>query len=167
MANTVVLFTRQSTEKILREGASGRWRLVPSHARQCKFAICTRNAKHSNVEGPEPHRSAFLVGKVKDITPSREKPGRYWIQFSEYALVDRPNVWNKGDRNPVRYAAIEELGIDPLKLKWELMPTTSHPPESMAQDGKAGVGLTMAEAKQGLSITFGVPPEAIEITIRG
>jgi len=28
-------------------------------------------------------------------------------------------------------------------------------------------GLTMAQAKKGLALTFGVSPEAIEITIRG
>jgi hypothetical protein len=167
MADTVVLFTRQSTERILREGGSGRWRLVPSHARQCKFAVCTRNAKHGNVEGSEPHRSAFLVGRIKDIMPSREKPGRYWIQFGEYARVDKPDVWNKGDRNPVRYSTTEEIGIDPLSLNWEPMPITSRPTESMSEEAGTTKGLTMAEAKQGLAITFGVPPEAIEITIRG
>jgi len=30
-----------------------------------------------------------------------------------------------------------------------------------------GSPLTMAEAKKGLALTFGVKPEAIEITIRG
>jgi len=167
MEDTIVLFTRQSTERILREGGSGRWRLVPSHARQCKFAVCTRNAKHSKVEGSEPHRSAFLIGKVKDIVPSREKPGRYWILFSEYARVDTPDIWNKGDRNPVRYSTIQALGIDPSRLKWEPMPTTSRPQESVAQETKPTGGLTMSEAKQGLAITFGVAPEAVEITIRG
>jgi hypothetical protein len=38
----------------------------------------------------------------------------------------------------------------------------THAPK-MAQAG----ALTMAQAKKGLSLTFGVAPEAIEITIRG
>ena len=166
MDDAIVLFTKQSIERILREGGSGRWRLVPSHARQRKFVVLTRNAKHPKVEGPEPHRSAFLVGKIEDILPSAEKPGRYWIKFREYARVSFSEVWNKGDRNPVRYSKLEDLSIDPSKLKWEPMPKSTNPdltPKS-AQLAKA---LTIAEAKEGLSMTFGVPAEAIEITIRG
>jgi hypothetical protein len=44
-------------------------------------------------------------------------------EFSEYALVSIPEVWVKGDwRNPVKYVALEDLGIDPAKLKWKPMP---------------------------------------------
>jgi len=34
-------------------------------------------------------------------------------------------------------------------------------------NGAGGKALTMAEAKKGLALAFNVPPEAIEITIRG
>jgi hypothetical protein len=36
-----------------------------------------------------------------------------------------------------------------------------------APAGKAIRAITIAEAKQGLAKTFGVSPEAVEITIRG
>jgi len=166
MDDAIVLFTKQSVEKVLRDGGSGRWRLVPSHARQRKFVVLTRNAKNPKVEGPEPHRSAFLVGKIGDIVPSTEKPGRYWIKFREYARLGLPEAWNKGDRNPVRYSKLEDLSIDPSKLKWEPMPNSSNP-DLMPKSAQHGKALTIAEAKEGLSMTFGVPAEAIEITIRG
>ena len=180
-----VVFTARSTERMLAEGGTSAWRLDPSHARRCKFAVCTRNA-HNNTwdqgdwpQGKEPHQAAFLIGKIRDVVPSLAPPennesseDRYLIQFSEFARVDIPNVW-KGYRNPVKYTALEELGIDPSTLKWEPMPKPQNAPAPVvetpsAAQPKATVGaLTMAEAKKGLALTFNVPPEAIEITIRG
>ncbi len=167
MAKSIVVFSRQSVDTILRSGGSGSWRLVRNHALQCGFAVCTRNAKHPKVEGPEVHHSAFLVGKIRDVVPSPRKPNRYWIQFSEYARVNIPDVWKKGDRNPVRYTTLEELGIDSSTLKWEQMPPANEVPEPKPHLIQPLGGLTMAEAKNGLAVTFGVPLEAIEITIRG
>jgi hypothetical protein len=169
-----VVFTAKSVERILHEGGTSSWRLDRNHARQCAFAVCTRNANADWVEGPEAHHSAFLVGKVRDVVPCLPTPEnkeaakkRYLIQFSEFARVNIPGTW-KGDRNPVKYATLEELGIDPSKLKWEAMPESAKAPEPAAQVKAFGVQpLTMAEAKKGLALTFNVAPEAIEITIRG
>jgi hypothetical protein len=132
------------------------------------FAVCTRNANADWVEGPELHHSAFLVGKVREVVPSPKHADRCLIEFSEYALVNIPDVW-KGDRNPVKYAAIKDLGIDPSTLKWEPMPAPAKPRSPVREVNKPnGVGaLTMAEAKKGLALTLGVLPEAVEITIRG
>jgi hypothetical protein len=109
-----------------------------------------------------------LVGKIRDVVQDPNYPGRYLIQFSEFSRVNIPDAW-KGDRNPVKYAELRELGIDPSQLEWERMPEpneTSSPTtevKALAVDAP----LTMAEAKKGLALTFGVAPEAIEITIRG
>lgn len=166
-----VVFTAKSVERILREGGTSSWRLDRNHARKCVYAVCTRNANADWVEGPEDHHSAFLVGKVKDIGPSPDTEGRYLIEFTEYARVKVPDVW-KGDRNPVKYAAIEDLGIDFTKLDWKPMPARTEATKATSVRREANqtatLGpLTMAEAKKGLALTFGVPAEAIEITIRG
>lgn len=165
-----VIFTYKSIETILNEGGTSSWRLDRNHARQCAYVVCTRNAHAEWVEGPEAHQSAFIIGKVSDVVPSPTNKDRYLIQFSEYALVDIPNAW-KGDRNPVRYSTTDELGIDFAKLDWKSMPESapqseaSPPPARKAND--EAQPLTMSEAKKGLALTFGVAPEAIEITIRG
>lgn len=167
------VFTAKSVERILREGGTSSWRLDRNHARQCAFTVCTRNANADWVEGPEAHHSAFLVGKVRDVVPSPdpEFEDRYLIQFSEYARVNIPDAW-KGDRNPIKYAAsLKDLGIDSSTLKWEPMPESVASPEPRSQvapiKGTDVAPLTMLEAKKGLALTFGVPPQAIEITIRG
>jgi hypothetical protein len=170
-----LIFTAKSVETLLKEGGTSSWRLDRNHARHCTFAVCTRNAHADWVEGPEAHHAAFIVGKVSDVVPAPTRPGRYLITFSEYALVDVPNVW-QGDRNPVRYSTLDEikkLGVDIATLKWMPMPPPAPEDEDTEvelpparADGKIGA-LTMSDAKKGLALTFGVAPEAIEITIRG
>ncbi len=69
----------------------------------------------------------------------------------------------------MRYTSLSELRIDPAKAKFKSVPQG---PASPARAGRfaadAPVGmLTIAEAKKALAATFGVKPEAVEITIRG
>jgi hypothetical protein len=175
----VVVFTAKSVERILSEGGTSAWRLDRSHARRSTYAVCTRNAGARWVEGKEEHRSAFLVGRIGDVIrckPTPENPkapdNRFLITFSEYAQVDLPDVW-AGGRNPVKYESAEALGINFSSLKWERMPqpndVTVPSPRSphLATVRSMDRPLTMAEAKKGLALTFNVPTEAIEITIRG
>jgi hypothetical protein len=174
-----IVFTARSTERILREGGTASWRLDRKHARRCIYAVCTRNAHHHLAEGSEAHHSAFLIGRISDVvlapdhmgligdTPQAAGKHRYLIQFSEYAPLNIPEVW-KGDRNPVKYGTLGELGIDVSTLNWQPMPAVLAPVSGGTAVKGAEVGaLTMAQAKTGLALTFGVPPEAIEITIRG
>jgi hypothetical protein len=71
----------------------------------------------------------------------------------------------------VRYTSLDALGIDPRKLKWQPMPEGAErqapsPAAPMTSASSAG-RLTIGDAKKALAATFGVKPEAIEITIRG
>lgn len=174
----IAVLTFKSREHILSVGGTCSWALNRANARKFEFAVCTRNANTREAEGPERHATAFLVGRISDVVPSPERPERWLIQLSEYAIVDIPNVWGKGWRNPVRYTSIEDLGIDPDTLNWQPMPE----PDADAivpaakdegddidadDDEPAPRPLTIAEAKAGLAETFGVSPDAIEITIRG
>ena len=175
----IVVFTAKSVERILSEGGSAAWRLDRNHARRCDYAVCTRNLHTDWGDGTEEHQSAFLIGKIRDVVPCRPTPenaehekNRFLIEFAQYARVNIPNAW-KGDRNPVKYATLDDLGIEPAKLDWEIMPDVTERPkrissiETAPMNGVEVKGLTMAEAKKGLALTFNVPPEAIEITIRG
>ena len=172
MNQTVVVFTGRLIDTILREGGTSSWRLDPNRARQCAFAVCTRNSKIGWGKGSEPHGSAFLIGKVSGVVPTPEdERRRYLIQFSEYALVSIHEFW-KGDRNPVKYGTLEQLGIDPSSLEWKTMPAEAPRRDATQEvdhrlEHTAVRPLSMDVAKKGLALTFGVRPEAIEITIRG
>ena len=68
---------------------------------------------------------------------------------------------------PSNTQSLEELGIDLKQLKFKPMPkpTKDLAPPTSPPPAKTGA-LTIAEAKAGLALQFGVPPEAIEILIK-
>jgi hypothetical protein len=175
----VVVFTARSPERIVREGGSQAWVLNAARAKQCAWLVCTQNRHHRDHEfsdATEAHGSAFLIGKVSGVQETEEESEdgkkRYLVAISEYARVDVPDFWLH-DRNPVRYLSrfeLEEKGIKLDALDFKLMPQrASEVAMSKAKSSTTGVvaPLTIAEARKGLAATFGVKPEAVEITIRG
>ena len=124
MKKAAVVFTFKSVERIIGvDGGTQSWRLHRSHIGTFDFVICTRN-QSPDAEGPEQHRSAFLIGKVRDIVPSTEQePGhpyqRYLIRMSEAALItDKPEFWQFG-RWPLHIDTLEALGIDPERYDFK------------------------------------------------
>lgn len=171
--DTLEVFTAKSDDRILRDGGSASWVLDPVRARQCTWLVCTQN-RHNNEEyadGTEPHGSAFLLGRISAIRRPPGEDDRWLIAISEYARINIPNAWRHW-RNPVRYTTLAELGIDLEGIEWQPVPevtaadsetTRSEEPTAL----RAEPPLTIAEAKKRLAVTFGVKPEAIEITVRG
>lgn len=180
MSNDVlIVFTAKPVETILELGGTQAWVLSPSSMRDVRYVVCTRNSDRAYDEEcgprPEPHGQAFLVGKVSGLkqVDLRKNRKRYLVQISEYARVSVSDFWTN-DRNPTRYTdtgMLRARGIDVEKLNWLPMPDVSggvevmkHPENKIAY---ASEGLTIAEAKRGLSLKFGVPEEAINIIING
>jgi hypothetical protein len=163
---SMVILTSKSAETLLAVGGTQSWVLDRAHAKRCKYAVLCQNAHSDWGNGKEPHGKAFMVGRVDDVVPSTETEGRWLVTFSEYALIDKPDTWG-GWRNPVRYTTLDELGIDAGKLKFKPMPRVAKGAATEPALRKPGNGLTIAQAKEELAQTFGVTPDAVEITIRG
>lgn len=167
--DTIVVFTARSPERIVREGGSQAWVLNPARAKQAKWLVCTQNRHNPDpkISDPsQPHGAAFLVGKISEVRRSTQ-PGdehRWMIAVSEFARIQKADVWDHS-RNPVRYASLEQLGIDPKGLKFEPMPDA--PGKVVPPTPAPSAGMNIDEAKRALSARFQVPVEAIEITIRG
>lgn len=154
--DVISVLTFKSVQTILQTGGTQSWALEPSRARNCKFAVLCRNANTREAEGNEPHGTAFMVGKISAIVPSTETEGRWLILFSGYALCDWADQWD--GRNPVRYWTTDDYaGFDFDALVFQPLPVSKRPQIR---------NMTISDAKIGLSKTFGVPIEAIEITIR-
>jgi hypothetical protein len=168
--SAIAVFTSNSRAEIFEVGGSASWVVAEKQARRREFLVCIRNAREVDFPGHEPHGTAFLVGRISDLQRNgqdRKGMPRWLIKLSEYAESNFPEKWGEW-RNPVKYTTLEELGIDPKKLKFQPMPTptkvlTPPPPPDRSKAG----ALTIAEAKAGLALQFGVPPEAIEILIKG
>lgn len=170
--DTIIVFTARSPSRIVKEGGSQAWVLNPARAKLCKWVICAQNLHnpdHAFSDATEPHGSAFLVGKISAITQSEEEGfgDRWLIEMSEFVRIEKPGVWKRW-RNPVRYASIAEVGINVADLKFEPMPKTARAASPReAKTPWPPAMLTIAEAKKALAATFGVKPEAVEISIRG
>lgn len=175
--DTITVFTARSPDRILREGGSQAWVLNPARAKLCKWLVCTQNRHnpdHEFSDATEPHGAAFLLAKISGIArPNDGSEGDRWlITISEYARINVPNVWAHL-RNPVHYSAIADLakyGFCLDGVEFQTLPKLEQErrAEEDARVAPSGArGMTIEEAKKGLATTFGVKPEAIEITIRG
>ena len=166
--DTVVVFTARGPERVIAERGSQGWVLNRARAAKCKYLVCTQNQNNPDPDftnTTEPRGSAFLVGKISQIVPSWDGD-RWLIEISEYARVSKPDVW-KHWRNPVRYTSLSELEIKIDDLEFEPMPEALQTEPRRETATAAPTTLTIAEAKRALAATFGVKPEAVEITIRG
>jgi len=163
--NVLQVFTYKSVETMLEVGGTQSWALDRNRAKGCKYVVMCRNAHHPDVEGPEAHHSAFMVGKITDVVPSTDNDGRWLVLFDEYSVINVGGQWE--GRNPVRFYTTDEYEdcIDFDALEWTPMP--ERPASSGKSKAISNGALTIAEAKAGLAKTFGVDPSAIEITIRG
>jgi hypothetical protein len=168
--SAIAVFTSENRTEILAIGGSASWVVAEKQARRREFLVCVRNAREVDFPDHEPHGTAFLVGRINGLIPhGYDKKGmpRWIVKLSEYALADYPEAWGEW-RNPVKYTTLEELGIDLKQLKFKPMPEPAKPPPPAVLSAPVKTGaLTIAEAKAGLALQFGVPPEAIEILIKG
>ena len=172
----LVVFTAKTVKQILDLGGSQSWVLNERSMREVGYVVCTRNSdrKYDEECGPrsEPHNSAFLVGKVSAVKKVDVRNGRdrYLVQFSDYALVEVPSFRHGATRNPVTYSDVEKCltdGLDIAALKFQPMPKSSGASAAKPAAAPSKPGLSIAEAKEGLSAYFGVPAGSIQITISG
>lgn len=168
--SAIAVFTSENRAEILAVGGSVSWVVAEKQVRRREFLVCIRNTRAVDFADHEPHGTAFLVGRISGLKPhgvDRKGMPRWVILLSEYAETDYPEAWGEW-RNPVKYTSLEELGIDLKQLKFKPMPnpTKDLAPPTSPLPAKMGA-LTIAEAKAGLALQFGVPPEAIEILIKG
>lgn len=170
-ADTVVVFTGRGVDQMLAEGGSQAWALSIGRASRCSYIVCTQNRHNDeNRTGTAPHRAAFLIAEISSIEVSPERLGRWIIKFDRYARIEIPDVWS-GQRYPVNYIELADLGIDLSTLTFE---SINSRPEPAAATEFARTTVHVAGERQGvidaakasIATHLGVPVSAIEITIR-
>jgi hypothetical protein len=147
MNTAIQTFTENDLETILARGGDFDWSLNQDRAKSCKFLVCTSSTGANR-------GSSFIVGKISGIEPSPDRENKHVIRISEFAVIDLQDQW-PGNRNPVRYTTLEDLGIDLAQLSFQKIIITK------------SNSLTIAQAKVGLSAQYGVSPSNIEIIIKG
>jgi hypothetical protein len=166
MDDTIAVFTDVRSDEIIAAGGLGDWVLNPERAGTCKYLVCCRKRRWSNVdEGIEP-RAAFLVGRIKELKSglaNRRGQRRHFIAITHYARISRPGAWGEW-RNPVAYGSLKTFGIKPAGLQFAPVPAAGK--RGSRRPPGAPIALTIEEAKRALAKTFGVKPAAIEIIVR-
>jgi hypothetical protein len=171
--SVVEVFTGKTIEQMFEHGGSQSWILNPHSMRDVEFCVCVRNhgrdAEDGFSETDEPGHSAFFVGKVSGLRRVEHRNGRdrYLVLFSHYAIPEAPVEGFRfgSSRNPVLYSDVahcKQRGLEIEALEFRPMPNptdVSTPPAGRLD------GLSIDEAKAGLSLRFGVPVDAIQITI--
>jgi hypothetical protein len=164
----IVVFTVDSLDSILQQGGSGDWVVSAKKADSCKYIVCCRKPNWSNRKEGIPDRAAFLIGRVAGLRERADSENdrdqlRYLIQMADYAVLEKPGVWKERVRNPVAYSTLDDLQIDLRGLKFEPMPAGA----GTTNQSSEAKQMTIADAKKGLAVTFGVSLDDIEIIIRG
>lgn len=175
----VTVLTARGINEILKTGGSKAWRLNASHAGKCSYVVCVQNSKTDWGTQEAKHHHAFMVGRISGISRIPDAQGKRWIiNIDSYAEIDIPNQWD-GNRNPVSYRNLEDMGIDLSKLNFKPIGCVEPSPLNTANQtgsdeyaeyeevGTSARPLSLKEAKAGLSLYFGISEDDIQITIKG
>jgi hypothetical protein len=179
MAKVLVVFTAKGSTRLESEGGTGHWAVSSRSVRDCEYVVCTRNTDPASVDdfgdlSSTPHGAAFLVGKVTGLEKTYFENGRqrYRVVMSEVAEVLVSGFWD-GSRIPTRYlskAEAEARGLNFDNLKFRPINKASVREAAPAPSINATTslpGISINEAKVGLSLRFGVTPDDIDIVVRG
>jgi hypothetical protein len=165
MSSVVSVLTQETAETIIMAGGTEPWTLDRKRASSSDFLMCCRKSGSLH-SGNEEVGAAFLIGKIEDVVPSETSDGRWKITISHYARVEYAKQWQEGRKNPVAYWTTEKhpnnLGEVDYLDKLDFKPVHRHE----AVVNATPKPMTVAEAKAGLALTFGIDESAIEITIR-
>ncbi|HEY8572743.1 hypothetical protein [Phenylobacterium sp.] len=173
MSQVLTVLTFKSAEHLLADGGTQSWVLNRKRALTCRYVVCARHRQGPwKAEGPEPHKHAFLVGRIDDIVPSSENASRWCVMFSEYALLNGPKLPLESASPTQYFPTLKSLGIDEAALHWQTLASSASAPPSttLASPARAATARTPAQtlndAKAMVATAFGVAPEAIEIIVR-
>ncbi len=170
MSQVLITYTARGKDKILSDGGSAAWTVNANNASKAKYVVCVQNlrAKRSGDDwgkASHQHGEAFIVGKVSDVVsvPVKKGPPRWLIEFSEYAEINIPNMWN-GQRFPVRYETDDNIDIDFNALSFKPMPGKGAEVELKPEDNiKSEHHFSLEEAKDALSKVSGFDVSTIKI----
>ena len=135
LENTIAVFTSETLRTLLLQGGTQRWHLNRRRARRCSFLICVQNRRSAEfLEPGAEHGKAFLLAPVHGIEPAPKDHNKLIILFDEFCEIDIPHDWSQ--RNPVKYAALRDFGLDPERLP-PFQPVPRLPPTGMAEAQKS------------------------------
>ncbi|MGX1307035.1 hypothetical protein AB7M35_001755 [Amorphus suaedae] len=177
MTEVLTVLTFKSARHIVHDGGTQSWVIGPRRASRCAYVVCVRHQQGPyKAEGNEPHKHAFLVGKISGVVPSSETPDRFRVEMSEYAIVNGPKI-PLNSASPTQYfPSLDKIGIDAAALEWKPIsdlpdehvgaaPVNTHVRDAGNGDSISAVSVLM-QAKKLVADGLDVPLSAVEIIVR-
>ncbi|MGP6467506.1 hypothetical protein, partial [Pantoea agglomerans] len=140
------------------------------------YLVCVQNSKKDWGSQEAKHHHAFMIGKISGVSRSPENAKRWIINIDSYAEIDIPEQWD-GNRNPVSYRKLEDMGIDISKVDFKPLSKEDSSAlnaikdedeyDEYEEDSNGVRPINLKEAKAGLALYFGVNEDDIQITIKG
>ena len=190
--DVLAVLTSETMRDFVLVGGTSTWKLSPKSAKDCRYVVCVKNDIQSGGQHRgQNHGMGFLIGWISSIRPSklgysawkdsfeRKSSQRFTVHFSEYADINVPEFWGNW-QNPIKYLKGDEvlsmLGIESFdELAFESLAISSHsheqeytlesPGRGKAEAQYTEQGLTIDQAKAGIAVRMGIPPQNIEIRI--
>ena len=176
---SIIVFTHSSTKDLIKFNGSQEWVLNKKRAIKCEYIICVQNQNPNfdwvwnNEENDIEHGTGFLIGKISRINDAlwSTSENKSIIEFSEYAHITVKNFW-EGWKNPVIYKKTSEININFNSLNFKKVPPrdNAYIQEYMdlensrtSEINNKDNGLSIEEAKAGLSKRYGTSAENIKI----
>lgn len=177
MTTALRIITEDKAEDMILTWNSAAWFAKEETVRSADYFVCVKPKT----------REPFFIAKIERIQPVPESgPNRWALMFREYAEIGpsmikilRHGQPEKSQNPLVRFELEEALNLAVNELPWKKVPTGRKPEWSFTRrirEGHAGAvrtklqanapGMSVAEAKRALAARFGVPEEAITITIQ-
>ena len=153
MAAILTVLTFKSAHHIVDEGGTQSWVISQRRAGRCEYVVCVRHQQGPyKAEGNEPHKHAFLVGKISDIVPSSEMRGRFRVEMSEYALLDGPLI-QLNSASPTQYfPSLSSVGIDAASLHWRPIHALPDDHAGIPRGGVSSIGTALQDVRDGRGI---------------
>ncbi len=173
MAEVLTVLTSKSASHMIADGGSQSWKIGRRRAARCAYVVCVRHQQGPyKAEGNEPHKHAFLVGRVSGVVPASDSPDRLRVEFSEYALVNGPLIPLYSSSPTQYFPSLASIGIDEHALQWRAMDempddTTANDAPKDGGDGDSISTISVfTQAKKLIADSLHVPLSAVEITVR-
>lgn len=172
----ITVLTARGVTEILNSGGSQAWRLDATHVAKLPYLVCVQNSKKDWGSQEAKHHHAFMIGKISGVSRASEHSKRWIINIDSYAEIDIPEQWD-GNRNPVSYRNLEDMGIDISKVDFKPLPKEDSSSlnsiefegeyDECEEDSNRVRPINLKEAKAGLALYLGVSEDDIQITING
>ncbi|WP_037499271.1 hypothetical protein [Sphingomonas jaspsi] len=167
MTKVIRIVSEDSIEAMVAANGSAAWYGTKEKFSEASHFVAVRKGD----------RRPVFIAEIREIIPVPESGDKRWsFQFSRYAELDPEKFEADKSSNPAIGVELAQIlpGLSINTIDWQIAgkPTqqwsfSNSPRQIKKSKQRTPRGLTIAEAKRGLSVGLGVSEDQIDIVIKG